>query len=169
MVPAFDHVSLVVTDLDRSVAFYRDVLGLAETRRPPFDFSGAWFSLGAHRLHLIVNPAGTFRQRDQVDSRDGHFAVRVSRFEDALAHLALHGYREDVPEGDHRHLRVNRSRTAGYLQVYLADPDRNIIEINADGLALAPLACRSACGRCALARAFSSDVDSGSREENAKK
>lgn len=131
--PVFDHVSLVVTDLARSVAFYRDVLGLSETRRPPFDFAGAWFSLGAHRLHLIVNPAGTFRARMHVDSRDTHFAVRVNRFDDALAHLARHGYREDVPDGDPRHLRVNRSRTAGYLQVYVTDPDRNIIEINADG------------------------------------
>src|SRR5687767_4947344 len=42
-----DHAAVVVTDVARAVAFYRDVLGLTEVPRPPtFDFPGAWLRVG---------------------------------------------------------------------------------------------------------------------------
>ena len=37
-IQAIHHVSLSVSDLERARAFYKDVLGLREIPRPPFDF-----------------------------------------------------------------------------------------------------------------------------------
>ena len=37
-----NHVSLVSSDVQRSMEFYTEVLGFAEIIRPQFDFKGAW-------------------------------------------------------------------------------------------------------------------------------
>ena len=73
-----NHIALHVADLERSVAFYREVLRLVPIPRPAFDFPGAWFQLGAvQELHLIGGRGGgnplpnPERHRDPlVDRRD---------------------------------------------------------------------------------------------------
>src|ERR1700676_5646041 len=91
------HVTLPVTDLDRSKEFYRDILGLKEITRPAFPFPGAWFEIGgAQHLHLIVHDDATFRAHHKgIDTRDVHFAVRVPSYTGALEFLRRKGYRED--------------------------------------------------------------------------
>ena len=54
-IEAIHHVSLGVTDLERSRQFYREILKLEEIARPPFGFPGAWFS--ARRRRIKCNPA----------------------------------------------------------------------------------------------------------------
>lgn len=51
------HVSLPVSDLQRSIAFYSDILCLKKIERPAFDFEGAWYEIGEGQLHLIVDEA----------------------------------------------------------------------------------------------------------------
>lgn len=131
-IDAIHHVSLPVRDLARSRAFYRDVLGLDEIARPPFDFAGAWFRLGAGQLHLIVHDRATFRAAPRVDSRDIHFAVRVRSFRDAVAWLEARGFRGDAEAGDPRWMRVRPSATAGFPQIHIVDPDGHVIELNAE-------------------------------------
>jgi len=131
------HVSLPVRDVARSVAFYRDVLGLTQIARPDFDFQGAWFALGANQqLHLIQEESSTFRDGKGLDGRDIHFAIRVGSYRDALAHLVGQGYGHGGTSGagEFRSMRVVPKATAGFPQIYLMDPDRNVIEINADSL-----------------------------------
>jgi catechol 2,3-dioxygenase-like lactoylglutathione lyase family enzyme len=126
------HVSLTVTDLERSRRFYGEVLGLQEIARPNFDFPGAWFQLGvAQQLHLIVHTNPTFRTGKGLDTRDSHFAVRVVDYWKTVAHLRAHGYREDAPADGLMRLIVNPRATAGFPQMYILDPDRHVIEINA--------------------------------------
>jgi glyoxylase I family protein len=129
------HVSLPVADLDRATAFYRDILGLREIERPPFDFPGAWFELGDGHLHLIGEPKNpTYRNGKSLDPGDVHFAVRVASFDDAVAFLESKGYRTDVERTDPRAMIVDPHATAGFPQIYIFDPDRNVVEIN--GVAL---------------------------------
>ena len=129
---ALHHVALPVSDLSRSRQFYRVVLGLAEIERPAaFDFPGAWFALGDGQLHLIERDGGTMRHGKPLDSRDVHFAIRVDDFEAMLAHLRELGYRDDVPREDVLHLKWNRTPNAGFPQIFIVDPDRHVIEINA--------------------------------------
>ena len=129
MTATLHHVSLPVTDLARSRAFYHDVLGLEEIARPPFDFAGAWYALGASQLHLIVHDAPTLRTRG-IDSHDVHVALRVPSFRETLARLESLGYASDARE-DAQRLRVSRAGTAGFPQIFLLDPDRHVIELNA--------------------------------------
>jgi glyoxylase I family protein len=129
-IESLHHVSLPVTDLERARRFYAEVLGLREIERPPFDFPGSWFKAGTGGLHLIARTDATFRTGKGVDSRDIHFGVRVTSFRAALEHLQSKGYREDA-EDELLRMKVNRHATAGFPQIYILDPDRNVIEINA--------------------------------------
>jgi catechol 2,3-dioxygenase-like lactoylglutathione lyase family enzyme len=119
-----------VTDLERSRAFYRDVLGLREIPRPAFDFPGAWFAVGDRQLHLIVHDTPTLRSRG-IDSHDVHVAVRVKSYRATVAFLESKGYARDARE-ETRRLRENPAGKAGFPQVFILDPDRHVIELNAE-------------------------------------
>jgi glyoxylase I family protein len=121
-VETLHHVSISVTDLARAKQFYGGVLGLREISRPPFDFLGSWYQLGDRQLHLIVHPGTrTLRGTTAIESREGHFGIRVRSYRETLEHLKAQGvtYR-DRP----------RNLTP-WPQIYVADPDGNVIELNA--------------------------------------
>ena len=122
-VECVQHVALTVTDLGRARQFYADVLGLAEIARPDFDFAGAWFRAGEQQIHLIVHPGTlTLRGTTAIDTRDAHLALKVASYRQTLEHLR----RRRVP-------CVERPRNkTPWSQVYVADPDGNIIELNAE-------------------------------------
>ena len=124
------HVSLPITELERSQAFYRDVLGLRALTRPPFPFPGAWYQVGDRVLHLIVGEHSTLRDGKGIDSHDIHFAIRVRSYRQALEHLRALGYRTDADD-EQRRMREHPTGQAGFPQIYILDPDRNVIEINA--------------------------------------
>lgn len=128
------HVSLPVTDLERSRRFYREILGLREITRPPFDFPGAWFEVGGGHLHLIVGENATFRGEKGLDSRDIHFAVRVPSYREAKEFLESKGYSTEADEDDPMTLKASPKATAGFPQLYILDPDRHVVEINAERL-----------------------------------
>jgi len=129
------HVSLNATDLERSRTFYREILCLCEIARPDFPFPGAWFAIGGgQQLHLIVHPEATLRGDKGIDTRDTHFAVRVASFTRAVEFLRARGYREDAAGHDLLQMKLNPRATAGFPQIYILDPDRHVIEINAAAL-----------------------------------
>lgn len=66
------HVAISVTDFDRAMAFYVDVLGLEVAPRPDFGVPGAWLTTGAGMIHLAVVPTIP-EPRDPV----AHFALQV--------------------------------------------------------------------------------------------
>lgn len=130
------HVSLPVADVDRSRRFYRDVIGLEEIERPPFDFPGAWFGIGGgQHLHLIgADEDSTFRIDKPLDSRDAHFAIRVESYTQAKEFLESMGYSTEADDHDAMVLKASPKATAGFPQLYILDPDRHVIEINAEQL-----------------------------------
>ena len=125
-----DHVGVAVTDLERSRRFYRDVLGLTEVERPPYPVPGAWLAAGGGAIvhlgvveHPISNPDGP------IDSRESHFALRVDDFDATLDRLRSLGYGEGA-DGPLL-LQVNPYTAALVRQIYLRDPDGNLVELNA--------------------------------------
>ncbi len=126
---ALHHVSVVSTDLVRSVDFYTRLFDLQPMARPPFATQGTWLACGALQVHIILYPEGTFRGR-AVETNDVHFAFRTDDFEAFVAKLAENGFREDLGDDDPHRMIVFRSGLAGFPQVYVTDPDRNIIEVN---------------------------------------
>jgi glyoxylase I family protein len=132
-IESIHHVSLPVTDLERSKQFYHEVLGLREIKRPPFDFPGAWFRLGDRQLHLIVHNNSTFRIEKSVDSHDTHFAIRVKSYREAREFLRSKGFHPEAVD-ELKKMKESPQSTAGWPQLYIMDPDRNVIELNAEGL-----------------------------------
>jgi catechol 2,3-dioxygenase-like lactoylglutathione lyase family enzyme len=129
------HVSITVSNLETSRKFYREILELEEITRPPFGFPGAWFASGDDQhVHLIVHDQATFRGMKGIDTRDIHFAVRVKSYSKALEHLRAKGYREEGDDLDLLKMKVQPHATAGFPQIYILDPDRHVIEINAERL-----------------------------------
>jgi len=117
------HVSIVVTDLNRSLTFYCGILGLSQIVRPPFDFEGAWLEVGDQAIHLLVNPKGqTLRADGSIDGRDGHFAFGVDRYS-RVKHLL-----EDAGVV----CRGNPGSITGRAQIFCCDPDGNVLEFNCD-------------------------------------
>jgi glyoxylase I family protein len=135
-IASLHHVTLTVTDLDRSKQFYREILGLKEIARPAFPFPGAWFEVGdTQHLHLIVHDDATFRAPHKgIDTRDVHFAVRVPSYQSALEFLRAKGYSQNLDDRDFHKMEIKPKPTAGYPQIYIIDPDRHVIEINAEAL-----------------------------------
>jgi glyoxylase I family protein len=118
------HVSVCVTDVDRSKHFYGGVLGLRELPRPDLGFPGAWYVVGGtQELHLIVHPPSkTLRGTPEIDGRDGHFAFRVASYDETLARLRAHGVAV---------IESPRNSTP-WAQLYVTDPDGNVIEFNVE-------------------------------------
>ena len=49
------HSAFRITDVDKSRAFYENVLGLKPIPRPDFSFKGMWYGIGSGQIHLIVS------------------------------------------------------------------------------------------------------------------
>jgi catechol 2,3-dioxygenase-like lactoylglutathione lyase family enzyme len=110
-----NHTAIHVADLERSVAFYRDVLQLEQMGRPDFNFAGAWFKIGPDQeLHLICKEEG-----DYTVPLERHTAYRIPDMAAAKAHLDSLGLEYDGP----------RNRPDGPLQLFLNDPDGHVVEL----------------------------------------
>lgn len=130
-IESLHHISVPVTNLERSKEFYCEVLGLTEISRPPFDFPGAWYQLGDRQLHLIVHDKSTFRKGKTLDSRDIHFAIRVKSYRETRDFLRSKGFHPGADD-DFKKMKESPHGTAGWPQLYVMDPDRNVIELNAE-------------------------------------
>lgn len=112
------HTSLIVQNLDVSLAFYQEVLGLkVDNSRPDLGYPGAWLTLpGDQQLHLMVldNPDKN-SQRPEHAGRDQHIAFKVNSNESILISLK----NLDTP--------FTKSKS-GRNALFCRDPDGNALE-----------------------------------------
>ena len=116
-IKAIHHLSLIVADTDRALAFYQGLLGLSLAERPELPFPGAWLSIGSQQLHLLElpNPDPTNGRPDHA-GRDRHLALSVVGLDELVVQLEEKG----IP-----HTRSRSGRAA----VFCRDPDGNGVEL----------------------------------------
>ena len=116
-----DHVVLHVSDMDRAIGFYTDVLGCAVIRTVE-SLGLVQMRAGASMIDLIPgrDPDPTRARARNMD----HFCLRVHPWDEAAirAHLSGHG----IDAGETR-TRVG-AEGAG-PSIYIDDPDGNIVEL----------------------------------------
>jgi len=116
-IDGFHHAGFLVTDVERAAAFYEGVLGLRTLPRPNFDFPGRWYDLGdGHQLHLMATdlpPGQTGRA-----AFDRHIALRVPDIRETEDQLRAAGVEFAMGSG-----------RAGNPQIFIRDPDGNMIEL----------------------------------------
>ncbi len=113
---SLDHVNVFTDDLEGTVAFYTEIIGLKDGDRPPFDFPGAWLYCGDQAvLHLVAEPpAGA--ETGPID----HVAFRATGIKAMRNRLRRHDlafFERDVPDMPLR-------------QIFVKDPNGVQIELN---------------------------------------
>jgi len=118
------HVHLKVADLDRSLAFYRDMLGFQVTQR--YGDQAVFLSAGGYHHHLGLNTWESKGGRPPAPGTTGLFHTAIlypdrASLGDALRRLVEAGIRLDGAS-DHG---VSEA-------LYLTDPDGNGVELYRD-------------------------------------
>jgi len=118
----FDHIAIYVTDMDRSAAFYEQLLGLERIDEPFHDGLHIWLRIGPGLSLHIVGGAANTTPHDITH----HMAFRTGSLDDVMGRLDNAGvaFRNFLGNG-----RIN-IRPDGIRQIYLQDPDGYWIEIN---------------------------------------
>jgi glyoxylase I family protein len=112
------HVSMIVADTDRALAFYQGILGLDPVPdRPSLGFPGAWLWVGDRQIHLLELPnPDPVSGRPDHGGRDRHLALVVGALDDLIVRLEA----ADVPYTTSR---------SGRRALFCRDPDGNAIEL----------------------------------------
>jgi len=120
MITRIQHISLLVADTARALAFYGDILGLEAAPRPALGFRGAWLQVGDQQIHLLELPnPDPVEGRPEHGGRDRHVAFAVADLEAFTRRLEAAG----IP--------YTRSRS-GRPAVFCRDPDGNAVELMGD-------------------------------------
>jgi lactoylglutathione lyase len=118
MITELNHVAIYVTDLEKSIKFYSEIIGLKVIPRPAFDFPGEWFQIGkTQQLHLIAGRDET--SEPVARSRYNHFALRINSYIEMEKLLVSKGASFQTP----------RRRPDGAMQIFIQDPDGYYIEL----------------------------------------
>ena len=137
-----DHTGITVSNLERSLAFWRDVLGFefshtahqkGELAREITGVEGAEIKLavlrapGGHKIELLEYLAPAERKRATLrpcDVGSVHVAMLVNDLDAVLAQIAASGW-----EAAGKPQTLNTGPNAGKRVVYVRDPDGTTIEL----------------------------------------
>jgi catechol 2,3-dioxygenase-like lactoylglutathione lyase family enzyme len=120
-VTGLDHIVLLVEDVERSVAWYVDELGLQAERLEEWRDKKVFFPSVRVSATTVIDFLHGTRGEKNVD----HFCLVV---EDDVAELARSG-RFNVVEGPDRRWGAQGDATS----IYVKDPDGNVVELRRYG------------------------------------
>ena len=112
-----NHFTVLTTDLDKSKAFYINLLGLTEGFRPPFEFPGAWLYCGDQAiLHIMAGRPIPNTIHGIID----HIAFSASNLQSVIDKLN----QQDIP------YTLNRLKGLQTWQLFCVDPDGAKVELD---------------------------------------
>ena len=139
MITNINHASFTVSDLDRSIAFYRDVLGLRllnDSERDPVFSEKVTGVKGAHlriayffidncSIELVQYVKGEGKKLDTTTSNVGsaHICFNVDNFKDFVKSVERNGGILVAP-----YQKIPAGPNKGKLMLYAKDPDLNTLE-----------------------------------------
>lgn len=120
-----NHTAIYVMDIQKTGAFYSNIIGLDTVPEPFHDGKHIWYSTGAHTmLHVI---AGATAKKDYYKNQ--HTCFTVPDFNLFIQKLKqLNWSYEDVAGNKN----AITTRVDGVHQIWLQDPDGYWLEINDD-------------------------------------
>ena len=124
-VKGIDHFLVVSRDLEKTRAFYCDLLGMEQLPRPDFSFPGLWFEAGNTQVHVTLEgedagKAGQGKFAGNYPAQGQHLAFEIDDAASAVAHIESLGI--EIVAGPYL-------RPDGPLQFYIYDPDGYLIEL----------------------------------------
>jgi catechol 2,3-dioxygenase-like lactoylglutathione lyase family enzyme len=119
MISGMNHFTVLAKDLDATVRFYVDLLGLAPGPRPDLGFPGAWLYVGDSAvLHIIAGREMPAQAAGVLD----HMAFSAKGLPQVRARLDAEGVRYDL----------RRQRGANTWQLFCHDPNGAKVELDFD-------------------------------------
>lgn len=119
-VKSLDHVVVLCRDIERSLRFYRDILGCELVRQLD---TPVLYQLQAGDAMIDLKPCSEELATRNMD----HFCIRITPFEPEV--LLTYLGRNGVPYGK---VEQRFGATGFGNSVYIEDPDGNCIELKAD-------------------------------------
>jgi len=123
--PTVNHIALYVYDLDKSAAFYKNVMQFKVIPEPFHDGRHVWFRIGAHSQLHIISGAKAVEDHDI----NTHISYSVPVLKTFLTHLDAVKVKYVSFKGEPKKITP---RPDGVTQVYVQDPDNFWIEVNDD-------------------------------------
>ncbi len=114
---ALNHVSVIARDLDESVRFYVEVLGLEPLPTPAFGFPVQWLGIGDRQVHLFERPGDA--------PSYAHLALEIDDFMGVYRRAKELGILDRDTFGNAMYELPN-----GIVQMYIRDPSGNLIELD---------------------------------------
>lgn len=119
----YDHYSLIVKDLEKVGAFYKEVLNLEEIPHPSAPNGFKWFRIkGNSQLHLIGKDSVAMEHSKSV-----HLCLATQKLDELIAYLEDQKITYWDWPGKKNAVTL---RADGVRQIYLKDPENNWVEIN---------------------------------------
>ncbi|MGC1515928.1 MAG: VOC family protein [Maribacter sp.] len=119
----YDHYSLIVKDLEKVGAFYKEVLKLEEIPHPSAPTGFKWFRIHRNsQLHLIGKDSVAMEHSKSV-----HLCLATQQLDAFITHLEEQKITYWDWPGTEQTVTL---RADGVRQIYLKDPENNWVEIN---------------------------------------
>lgn len=116
-ITGMNHFNVLTDDVPKTVAFYRDLLGLREGDRPDFNFPGAWLYSGDDAIvHITGGRAGKELKPGVID----HIAFSAKDLRGTLARFSKSGI-DAVTQ---------QQVGTGIWQVFVNDPNGARVELD---------------------------------------
>lgn len=123
--PILNHAALSVVNLQKSTAFYAEILQLEMIPEPFKDGKHSWFRIGEHSQLHIIEASKAIIEHD----KSTHLCFSVVSIEDMIERLEKNKIEYGNWLGDSKQPTV---RPDGVKQIFLKDPDGYWVEINND-------------------------------------